>query len=159
MPLPNGGHWPWIAGVADPKSPMVVGSPGCGACAVSGHAARDGEGRRSGIIPQRQRLRENMPRPSETCLCGLQFRRTRCLKRRLQSHVCASSTSLVAVCDVIRDAGSVDRLTAFACHLTLDGRANLRPSDSRLQSKANVRHWAAAIDNHMSSVTVTGGTN
>src|SRR5262249_48732510 len=34
----------------------------------------------------------------------------------LQSHVRALSTSLVAVCDVILDAGTSD----FACHLTLD---------------------------------------
>src|SRR5262245_4652972 len=35
--------------------------------------------------------------------------------------MCASSTSLVAVCDVIRDAGTFD----FACHLILDERDRL----------------------------------
>src|SRR5262245_61231746 len=39
----------------------------------------------------------------------------------LQSHVGASSTSIVAVCDVIRDAGTFD----FACHLILDERDRL----------------------------------
>ena len=41
----------------------------------------------------------------------------------LQSHVRASSTSLVAVCDVIRDAGTFD--FDFACHLILDERDRL----------------------------------
>src|SRR5438477_2988780 len=34
-------HWPWVAGVADPKNPMVGRFAGCCASAVSGHAARD----------------------------------------------------------------------------------------------------------------------
>ena len=34
-------HWPWVAGLADPKNPMVGRFAGCCASAVSGHAARD----------------------------------------------------------------------------------------------------------------------
>ena len=34
-------HWPWVAGVADPKNPMVGRFAGCCASAVSAHAARD----------------------------------------------------------------------------------------------------------------------
>src|SRR5262249_27837249 len=32
-------HWPWVAGVAEPKYPMVGSLPGCCARAASGHAA------------------------------------------------------------------------------------------------------------------------
>src|SRR5262245_28004616 len=39
----------------------------------------------------------------------------------LQSHARASSTSLGAVCDVMRDAGTFD----FGCHLILDERDRL----------------------------------
>ena len=35
-------HWPWVAGVAEPKSPMVGRFAGCCASAVRGRAARDG---------------------------------------------------------------------------------------------------------------------
>src|SRR6516165_9278940 len=52
----------------------------------------------------------------------------------LQSHVRASSTSLVAVCDVIRDAGTCD----FDCHLILDERDRLverRPARRGMQHR------------------------
>ena len=44
-----------------------------------------------------------------------------CFHEWLQSHARASSTSLVAVCDVIRDAGT----HSSACHLILDERDRL----------------------------------
>src|SRR5262245_66093315 len=51
----------------------------------------------------------------------------------LQSHGRASSTSLVAVCDVIRDAGTFD----FACHLILDERDRLV---ARCPARRGVQH-------------------
>src|SRR5262249_49756622 len=55
-------------------------------------------------------------------------------QKLLQSHWAASSTSLVAVCDVIRDAGPFD----FACHLILDERDRLverRPARRGVQHR------------------------
>src|SRR5262245_20702384 len=52
--------------------------------------------------------------------------------------MCASSTSLVAVCDVIRDAGTFD----FACHLILDERDRLverRPARRRSRALRGMR--------------------
>src|SRR5262245_28716070 len=63
--------------------------------------------------------------------CFLPRRRQRVLKLPTLSHfkrstgnrMCASSTSLVAVCHVLRDAGTFD--FDFGCHLILDERDRL----------------------------------
>src|SRR5438132_12353194 len=52
-------HWPWVAGVADPK--MVGRFAGCCASAVSGYAARDARrllrcGISAGLMPLRVKL-------------------------------------------------------------------------------------------------------
>jgi hypothetical protein len=60
-------HWPWVAGVADPKNPMVGRFAGCCASAVSGHAARDAGrllrcGISAGLMPASGHSRPEPPR-------------------------------------------------------------------------------------------------
>ena len=61
-------HWPWVAGVADPKNPMVDRCAGCCASAVGGHAARDAGrllrcGISAGLMPASGHFETFLPRP------------------------------------------------------------------------------------------------
>ena len=66
-------HWPWVAGLADPKNPMVGRFAGCCASAVSGHAARDAGrllrcGISAGLMPASGHFRSSRP-PPQVLLC------------------------------------------------------------------------------------------